>query len=103
MCGFVAYPSEHNQKVFPSVIRQIQYRGLEKFIGSQEFDGFTFEHIALPFVNLDPKVAIQPVGDDIPGVFVGEIFNYDSDKYETDAQQVHDEFYNDAYALDSFH
>ena len=103
MCGFIAYPSEYNSKVFPSFIRQIQYRGLEQFTGFTNFDGFNFEHIALPFVNLDPKVAIQPVGDDIPGVFVGEIFNYDFDKYETDAQQVHHEFFNDVYALDSFH
>ncbi len=93
MCGFVAYPTEKSQS---TVINQIGYRGLDQFIGKRNFDGFTFEHIALPFVNLNPKVAIQPVGDDFPGLFVGEVFNDDSDKYETDAQQVHDEFYNDA-------
>ena len=100
MCGFVVYPTEKNGS---TVINEIGYRGLDQFIGKRNFDGFTFEHIALPFVNLDPKVATQPVGGDFPGVFVGEVFNYDSDKYEKDAQQVHEEFYYGSDPFDTFH
>lgn len=99
MCGFVAYPTGKNPE---TVIRTMSYRGLPEFIGHREFNGHTFAHIALPFVNLDPKVAIQPVGDDFPGLFVGEIFNFDSNRYETDAQQIHDEFFYGEFAFDSF-
>ena len=56
MCGFVAYPTGSNPE---SIIRNIGYRGLPEFIGHREFEGFTFAHIALPFVNLDPDIAIQ--------------------------------------------
>lgn len=101
MCGFVAYPSGKNPE---TVIRSIEYRGLPEFIGHTEHDGFTFAHIALPFVNLDPKVAIQPVGnEDFKGLFVGEVFNYNSDMYETDGQYVHDEFWYGDGGFDSFH
>ena len=100
MCGFVAYPSGKNPE---TVIRSIGYRGLPEFIGHIEHEGFTFAHIALPFVNLDPKVAIQPVGNDFKGLFVGEIFNYNSDIFETDGQYVHDEFWFGESGFDSFH
>ena len=98
MCGFVAYPTGRNPE---SIIRNIGYRGLPEFIGHREFEGFTFAHIALPFVNLDPDIAIQPVGDDFPGLFVGEIFNFNSEKYETDAQQIHDDFFYGEFGFDS--
>jgi len=100
MCGFVAYPSGKNPE---TVIRSIGYRGLPEFIGHIEHEGFTFAHIALPFVNLDPKVAIQPVGNDFKGLFVGEVFNYNSDIFETDGQYVHDEFWFGESGFDSFH
>jgi asparagine synthase (glutamine-hydrolysing) len=87
MCGFVAYKDDRNPY---SVIRSIGYRGLEDYIGAKHYDGYEFGHIALPFVNLDPKIAIQPIGKiGVPGLFVGEVFNYDSAIFDTDGEYVH--------------
>lgn len=90
MCGFVAYPTDQNPQ---SAIHAIHYRGLPEYIGHREYNGFTYAHTSLPFVNLDPKYAIQPNKIGTPGLFVGEIFNYDSKRFETDFEHVHYSFH----------
>jgi len=97
MCGFVAYPTGKNPE---TVIRSIGYRGLENYIGHREWQGFTFAHVSLPFVNLDPAFAIQPNKFGVPGLFVGEIFNYDT-AYTSDMEYVHYAFHN--HGTDCFH
>lgn len=97
MCGFVAYPTDQNPK---SVIQAIKYRGLPEYIGHREYNGFTFAHTALPFVNLDPLFAIQPNTYGVPGLFVGEVFNYDTD-YASDVEYVHNAFHS--HGTDCFH
>jgi len=97
MCGFVAYPVGKNPE---TVIRSIGYRGLENYIGYRDWQGFTFAHTSLPFVNLDPLFAIQPNTYSVPGLFVGEVFNYDTD-YASDVEYVHNAFHN--HGTDCFH
>lgn len=89
MCGFIAYKGDaHFAK---TLIGSISYRGLPEYEGISTQEKHVFAHIALPFVNLDPQYAIQPLVSDNGkhGVFVGEVFNY-NDMYDTDGQYVHE-------------
>ena len=92
MCGFVAaFNTDFNLK---DVVEDISYRGLPGFKGYTRRDhimvpdGFQFAHYSLPFVNLDPDKAIQPrkTAEGYPGLFVGEIFNYEELGFEDDIQ-----------------
>lgn len=100
MCGFVAY--SRSIDVDPiTAIQTIDYRGLKQYYGIGIRETHCFAHIALPFVNLDPKIATQPLkGFDVPGLFVGEIFNYQK-KFPTDGDYVHNVFHTSG--LDKFH
>lgn len=96
MCGFLAYTGRGN----PGLIEDIGYRGLPEYYGVLEDQNHTFCHIALPFVNLDPEVSTQPLKGRAPGLFVGEIFNYDRE-FPTDGDYVHSVFHNQG--INAFH
>lgn len=101
MCGFVAYEGDVN-KGPRSIIQSMGYRGLPEFYGV-EFDGeHHFCHVALPFVNLDPDIATQPLNGFMrPSLFVGEVFNYDDNNFQTDGDYVNFIFHNEG--LKGFH
>jgi asparagine synthase (glutamine-hydrolysing) len=105
MCGFIAGSDLHQTTSLSDVIEKISYRGLPGLKGFEEYGRHQLAHYSLPFVNLNPKVAIQPMHvNSIPSLFVGEIFNYNeiSDtKYDTDSRAIHTEYLN--HGLDVFH
>jgi len=80
MCGFIAWKQPGlNHRNIAGVVREMDYRGLPEFTGSGRYGDAQFGHVSLPFTNLDPEVAIQPIyhgAEGIPNVFVGEIFNW---------------------------
>jgi len=87
MCGFIAYKGDED--LGDMLLSHMSYRGLPGFEAVYYDKPYVFAHIALPFVNLDPAVAVQPVfTSGVPGLFVGEVFNYDT-QYPTDGQYVH--------------
>jgi asparagine synthase (glutamine-hydrolysing) len=100
MCGFIAY--KNNTDLSPGqILDVIDYRGLPGFHGTENDGDHTFSHVALPFVNLDPEVATQPLtGFATPSLFVGEVFNYDT-LFATDGDYVNHVFHNEG--LDGFH
>lgn len=79
MCGFIAWNEGGLQhRNIAAVIKEMDYRGLPEYQGSGRYGRFSFGHVSLPFTNLDPEVAIQPIYvGEIPSVFVGEIFNWE--------------------------
>lgn len=83
MCGLIAVDlktlPEHVQKSWdPNLpLQKIKYRGIEAYTAYKQWSSMYLGHVCLPFVNLDPKIATQPI--DINGdysLFVGEIFNW---------------------------
>jgi asparagine synthase (glutamine-hydrolysing) len=82
MCGFIAARSDVN--VY-DLLEDIAYRGLSGFKGYKVVEGIQLGHYSLPFVNLDPDVAIQP-REGSRSLFVGEIFNYKELGYEDDIE-----------------
>ena len=56
----------------------MSYRGLPEYKGFQQYQGYNLAHIALPMVDPNPDLAIQPIrnGKEPPSMFVGDIFNY---------------------------
>lgn len=106
MCGFIAGKNIRNN--LSKEIESISYRGLPGLKGYIDDGQFQFAHYSLPFTNLDPNVAIQPIilSNNTPALFVGEIFNWkDLTKPEyqsrSDAQFI-GEYYLE-YGLDAFH
>lgn len=106
MCGFIAGKGIRSD--LSEAIESMNYRGLPGFKGYWKSGTYQFAHYSLPFTNLDPKVAIQPVMsiNVIPCLFVGEIFNWkditkESYKAESDAQFIA-EYYLD-HGLQGFH
>lgn len=96
MCGIIA--GTNLDQDLNDVIERIAYRGLPGFKGYSRagWGHHQFAHYALPFVNLDPKVAIQPVytkREKHPCVFVGEIFNYKDLGFDTDSQCIAETFH----------
>jgi asparagine synthase (glutamine-hydrolysing) len=96
MCGIIAGTDipvnlyEH--------IEGMAYRGLPGFKGYTKggWGQHQFAHYALPFVNLDPKVAIQPIfsqRENHPCVFAGEIFNYKELGFDTDSRCIAETFH----------
>jgi len=96
MCGIIAgtdLPVNLNEH-----IEGMAYRGLPGFKGYAKggWGQHQFAHYALPFVNLDPKVAIQPIfsqREKHPCVFVGEIFNYKELGFDTDSRCIAETFH----------
>ena len=93
MCGFIA-SRDVDAVDLNRLIDRMAYRGY-----SREFKGYErtrhgvqLAHYSLPFVNLDPEVAVQPRQDLHPSLFVGEIFNYEELGYETDIECAVDTF-----------
>lgn len=99
MCGFIA--GKDLSKDLFHLVEAIHYRGLPEYKGYNSFGNgrFQFAHYSLPFVNLDPKVAIQPIDSNPPALFVGEIFNYEELGYENDIECAIEEFWNDTEPL----
>jgi len=96
MCGIIAGT---NLKVdLNEHIEGMAYRGLPGFKGYARggWGQHQFAHYALPFVNLDPKVAIQPIfsqREKHPCVFAGEIFNYKELGFDTDSRCIAETFH----------
>jgi asparagine synthase (glutamine-hydrolysing) len=102
MCGFIAgkdLKCDLNQ-----LIETINYRGLPGYKGYLKFGNeYQFAHYSLPFVNLDPEVAIQPIDNNPPALFVGEIFNYKVLGYKNDIECVIEEFWSGNTLFENFH
>jgi asparagine synthetase B (glutamine-hydrolysing) len=102
MCGFIIAKQEEGSPNLIKLINEMSYRGEKEYVGYQHYLGYDLAHIALPMVDPDPKIAIQPIGGlnlpidkGPPSMFVGEIFNYkDFGNYHTDALMIHHEYYN---------
>lgn len=106
MCGFIA--GKDLPINISKTIESMNYRGLDGYKGYKRMGSYQFAHCSLPFTNLDPKVAIQPIipSNDIPALFVGEIFNWreltkESYNAESDGKFVA-EWYLD-HGLNGFH
>lgn len=86
MCGFIA--ARNVDVNLDEIIENISYRGYNQHYKGYEngLYGLQLAHYSLPFVNLDPEVAVQPRKDLHPGLFVGEIFNYRELGYKTDIE-----------------
>ena len=101
MCGFIITRTNTNLK---SLIEKISYRGLPNYKGYLKVADVQMAHYSLPFVNLDPAVAIQPIKGDIPSLFVGEIFNYeDMGEYSTDGDCISKIFHTSPNWVSDFH
>jgi len=105
MCGFIA---SRNTKInLEELIEKISYRGLPGFKGYFKSSSIQMAHYSLPFVNLDPAIATQPVRRypyDIPSLFVGEIFNYEElGQYETDGICISESFHKRSDWVSEFH
>ena len=104
MCGFIAgrdLPVDLNQ-----VIELMHYRGLPGYKGYKRFGKageYQFAHYSLPFVNLDPAVCIQPIDNNPPALFVGEIFNYKDLGYDTDIECAIEEFWSNENLFEAYH
>jgi len=88
MCGFVACSNSNVD--LEQIIEKISYRGLPGYKGYKLYDtlwpkGVKMAHYSLPFVNLDPDIAIQP-SENSTSLFVGEIFNYKELGFQNDIE-----------------
>ena len=96
MCGFIIHQRDHTKVNGMQAIEEMGYRGLRsKYRGYKCWKEYDLLHTALPMVDPDPDVAIQPIqyDDEPPSLFVGEIFNYkDFGDYETDAIMIHETY-----------
>ena len=104
MCGFLIAKDNSKHNVI-KYIDEMSYRGLPEYKGFQQYQGYNLAHIALPMVDPNPDLAIQPIrnGKEPPSMFVGEIFNYkDFGDYETDAIMIH-ETYRENMSHEFFH
>jgi len=104
MCGFLIAKDNPNDNVM-HIIDKMSYRGLKDYKGYMRYKEYNLAHIALPMVDPDPGVAIQPIQFDKepPSMFVGEIFNYKNfGDYTTDAIMIH-KTYREEMSHDFFH
>ena len=103
MCGFLYTHSQ--TPITDAEIQTFSHRGLPGYHGLvRTREGRNFCHVALPFVNLDPAVAIQPRTSERNQItmFVGEIFNYESlGSYSSDTDAISDIFFREG--LRGFH
>jgi len=103
MCGFIIAKQETGSPNVISLVFDMWYRGEVGYNGYRNYNGYDLSHIALPMIDPDPDVAIQPIqnGDEPPSMFVGEIFNYkDFGNYASDAIMLHNEYHNDYPGFD---
>jgi asparagine synthase (glutamine-hydrolysing) len=104
MCGFIA--SQNSDVDLKKLINNMAYRGILGYKGYHEEPFYKIKlcHYSLPFVNLDPDVAIQPVTvSNRKSLFVGEIFNYKELGAETDGICISDAFHNTLNWVEEFH
>lgn len=102
MCGFIA--GKYLRKDLDKLLDLMEHRGLKGFRGKKIIDNIYMGHVSLPFVNLDPKVAIQPYVDErnTPFMLVGEIFNHNIlGTFQNDTECI-SELYKE-YGHDVFH
>jgi len=109
MCGLIASVSELDELDPQSphsidlklLINKLDYRGIRGYKGyrgerrrnERSFapEIVQFAHTSLPFTSMKREDAIQPQkGSQL--VFVGEIFNYDSEKFSNDVAELNNEF-----------
>lgn len=92
MCGFLITPKTKNMSLR---LESLKHRGLPEFKGYTDYKDLSLGHYSLPFVNLDPAIATQPMmfGRSAPSIFVGEIFNHhDFGNYKSDGYMMTDVF-----------
>ena len=93
MCGFLISNRTQTTANGMIALKQMEYRGLKtKYRGYKTWKDYDMFHTALPMIDPDPEIAIQPIqyDDEPPSLFVGEIFNYkDFGDYPSDAHMVH--------------
>ena len=96
MCGFIISNRTQTTANGMMGLKDMEYRGLKtKYRGYKIWKDYDLFHTALPMVNPDPEIAIQPIqyDDEPPSLFVGEIFNHkDFGDYPSDAHMIHAEY-----------
>ena len=106
MCGFIIHQREHTKVNGMQAIAEMDYRGLRtKYRGYKNWKEYDLLHTALPMVDPDPDISIQPIqyDDEPPSLFVGEIFNYkDFGDYPSDAHMIHSR-YREELSHEFFH
>ena len=83
MCGFIIHQRDHTGVNGMQAISEMSYRGLRtKYRGYKCWKEYDLLHTALPMVDPDPDIAIQPIqyDDEPPSLFVGEIYHYNQGK-----------------------
>ncbi len=110
MCGWVIWKRDRQVPGWPgssieTLINRIKHRGITK-PNYATYNGWDLAHVRLPIQGDIP----QPIGD--PGshgegllVYNGEIFNYDTKKYDSDADWLYDQLVQgkDLSRLDGFY
>ena len=79
MCGFLISNRTQTTANGMQSLKEMEYRGLRtKYRGYKTWKDYDMFHTALPMIDADPAIAIQPIqyDDEPPSLFVGEIFNY---------------------------
>jgi asparagine synthetase B (glutamine-hydrolysing) len=106
MCGFIIHKRDHTKVNGMRAIDDIGYRGLRtKYRGYKPWKEYDMLHTALPMIDPDPDVAIQPIqyDNEPPSLFVGEIFNHkDFGDYPSDAHMIHSR-YREELSHEFFH
>jgi len=94
VCGFLITDRTQTRVNNIQAIDQMSYRGQLSYKGYKQWGDYDMCHIALPMIDPDPEIAIQPIqsGDEPPSMFVGEIFNYKDfadGTFKSDAHMIH--------------
>jgi len=90
MCGLIA--AIGSEIDVEALLETIAHRGLPGYKGYERNRDVQLGHYSLPFVNLDPNVAIQPRMNS-NSLFVGEIFNYEELGFEDDIEAAWQTFW----------
>ena len=62
MCGFIITKRDHTKVNSMNAINEMAYRGLRtKYRGYKPWKEYDLLHTALPMIDPDPDVAIQPI------------------------------------------
>ena len=91
MCGILLTTRGNSDD---RILDSIKHRGIER--STESFDDITLCHHRLPIQTLDGDNWNQPIeiNDGIYLMFNGEIFNYDSNIFESDTEYLCDLFKN---------
>ena len=66
MCGFIIHKRDHTKVNGMKAIDDMSYRGLRtKYRGYKCWKEYDLLHTALPMVDPDPEIAIQPMGSGV--------------------------------------